>query len=157
MLFFSFPLGRSAAGLDFGLGAFDSSRVFGPHFVPMEKSSLTRLRWWVSKTHYRLKRCCTPLQFGYSVWRTTRTNAEAHNFQTTTPTLAQLNGPGFFRANAAPVMPAAEMDLGAALGGAENPADRITYFFADTGRATATAFGDGEEFYYFITARDILD
>src|ERR1019366_6892600 len=62
----------------------------------------------------------------------------------------------FSRANAAPVMPAAEMDLGTSLGGAEDPADRITYFFADTGRATATVFGDGEEFYFFITARDIL-
>ncbi|HEX7577318.1 MAG TPA: hypothetical protein VF430_04705, partial [Verrucomicrobiae bacterium] len=111
-----------------------------------------RLRWGTPTELRRL----SPLQFGYSVWRTARTNAEAHNFQNTTPTLAQLNGPGFFRANAAPVMPATEMDLGTSLGGAEYPADRITYFFADTGRATATVFGDGEEFYYFITARDIL-
>jgi hypothetical protein len=111
-----------------------------------------RLRWGTPLDLRRL----SPLQFGYSVWRTARTNAEAQNFQNTPPTLAQLHGPGFFRANAAPVMPAAEMDLGSALGGAENPADRLTYIFADTGRATATVFGDGEEFYYFITARDIL-
>ena len=111
-----------------------------------------RLRWGTPPELRRL----SPLQFGYSVWRIARATAEDHNYQNTTPTLTQLNGPGFFRANAAPVMPATEMDLGAALGGAENPADRLTYFFADTGRTTATVFGDGEEFYYFITARDIL-
>jgi hypothetical protein len=111
-----------------------------------------RLRWGTPLDLRRL----SPLQFGYNIWRTTRTNAESHNFQNTPPTLAQVKGPGFLRANAAPVMPTAEMDLGAALGGAENPADRVTSFFADTGRTTATVFSDGEEFYYFVTARDIL-
>ncbi len=112
-----------------------------------------RLRWGTPPE----LRGVGPLQYGYTVWRTARTNAEAYNFHITPPTLAQLNStPGFARANTAAVIPGAELDPGAGLGGAENPADRITYFFADTGRATATVFGDGEEFYYFITPRDIL-
>jgi hypothetical protein len=112
-----------------------------------------RLRWGSPPDLRRL----SPLQFGYNVWRIARTNAEAGNFQITPPTIAQLYGnPNFLRANAAPVMPSAELDLGTGLGGAENLADRLTYFFADTGRMTGGEFTDGQEFYYFITARDIL-
>ncbi len=112
-----------------------------------------RLRWGAPPELRRL----APLQFGYNLWRIARTNAEAGNFDVNPPLPAQLiSNPNFSRANAAPVMPSVEMDLGAGLGGAESPADRLTHFFADTGRATATVFGDGEEFYYFVTARDIL-
>ena len=112
-----------------------------------------RLRWGSPPELRRL----SPLQFGYSVWRIARTNAEAAGLDVNAPSLAQLNSnPNFLHANAAPVMPSVELDLGTGLGGAENPADRVTYFFADTGRTTARVFGDGEQFYYFVTARDIL-
>ena len=112
-----------------------------------------RLRWG---TPLELRRL-SPLQFGYSVWRIARADAEAGNFQVLPPTPSQLqNNSSFRRANNAPVMPAVELNLGSGLGGAENPADRLTYFFADTGRATGGPFTDGQEFYYFVTARDIL-
>ena len=112
-----------------------------------------RLRWGSPPELRRL----SPLQFGYNVWRTSRTNAEAHSFNVNAPPLAQVySDPLFVRANMAAVMPSAELDLGTGLGGAEDPADRITYFFADTGRMTGGDFADGQEFYYFVTARDIL-
>lgn len=112
-----------------------------------------RVRWGAPPDLRRL----SPLQFGYNVWRIARANAEAGNFHLTPPTPAQLYGnPDFLRANAAPVMAAEELDLGNGLGGAENTADRHTYFFADTGRTTGGAFTNGQEFYYFATARDIL-
>ena len=112
-----------------------------------------RLRWGAPPELRRL----SPLQFGYNLWRISRTNAEAGNFHVTPPTLAQLySNPNFLRASAAPVMAAEELELGSGLGGAENPADRHTYFFADTGRATGGVFTNGQESYYFATARDIL-
>lgn len=112
-----------------------------------------RLRWGTPPALRRL----SPLQFGYNVWRIARADAEFYNFNVIAPTVGQLaSNTNFFRANAAAVMPAAELDPGVALGGAEYPDDHITSFFADTGRSTAKVFADGEEFYYFVTARDIL-
>ena len=112
-----------------------------------------RLRWGSPPELRRL----APLQFGYNIWRTTRAYAEAHSFDVTPPTPTQLASDGqFVRANMAAVMPPAELDLSSGLGGAENPGDRLTYFFSDTGRMTGGTFTDGEEFYYFVTARDIL-
>ncbi len=112
-----------------------------------------RLRWGAPLALRRL----SPLQFGYNVWRTSRTNAEARHFDVNAPLLTQMTSdPLFVRANLAAVLPSAELDLGTGLGGAENPADRLTYFIADTGRMTGGAFTDGQEFYYFVTARDIL-
>ena len=112
-----------------------------------------RLRWGSPPELRRL----APLQFGYNVWRTSRTNAEARNFNVSAPLLAQMTSdPLFVRANLAAVMPSADLDLGTGFGGAENPADRLNYFISDTGRMTGGAFTDGQEFYYFVTARDIL-
>jgi hypothetical protein len=112
-----------------------------------------RLRWGAPLALRRL----SPMQFGYNVWRTARTNAEAHGFDANPPLLTQMTSdPLFVRANPGTVMPSAELDLGAGLGGAENPADQLTFFFADTGRMTGGPFTDGQEFYYFVTARDIL-
>jgi hypothetical protein len=112
-----------------------------------------RLRWGAPPELRRL----SPLQFGYNVWRIPRAAAEAGNFHVTPPPLAVLYGnTNFLRASAAPVMASMEFDPGSGVGGAENPADRHTYFFADTGRATGSVFTNGQEFYYFATARDIL-
>ncbi len=97
------------------------------------------------------------LQSGSTVWRIPRAAAESAGFNVTPPTLAQLTGnANVSRANAGPVVAAAELDLGSGFGGAEYAADRVTYFFSDTGRASGTIFSDGQEFYYFVTARDIL-
>jgi hypothetical protein len=112
-----------------------------------------RLRWGSPPELRRL----SPLQFGYNVWRTTRAYAEAHNYNVTPPSTSQLvSDAQFIRANMAAVMPPSDLDLGSGFGGAEYPGDMLTYFFSDTGRMTGGAFTDGEEFYYFITARDIL-
>ena len=47
---------------------------------------------------------------------------------------------------------------GAGSGGADDPSDSTTYFFADDNgsRLGLTPFNDGDQFYYYITARDIL-
>ena len=112
-----------------------------------------RLRWGAPPELRRL----SPLQFGYNIWRISRTNGEAGNFHNLPPTLVVLySNTNFLRASGAPVMASVELDLGSGLGGAENPADRHTYFFSDSGRATATVFTNSQEFYYFATARDIL-
>lgn len=112
-----------------------------------------RLRWG---TPPELRRVAL-LQSGYNLWRIPRAVAEAGNFHVTPPTVAQLHSnPNFTPANPGPIIPPIELDLGSGTGGAENPADRGHYFFADNGRATDTPFTDGQEFYYFATARDIL-
>lgn len=112
-----------------------------------------RLRWGSPPELRRL----ALLQSGYNLWRIPRAAAEAANFHVTPPTLAQLYGnPGFARANPGAILPPWEMNTGNGPGGAEDPADRAHYFFADNGRSIASSFTDGQEFYYFTTARDIL-
>jgi hypothetical protein len=112
-----------------------------------------RLRWGSPPELRRL----ALLQSGFNLWRIPRAPAEAANFHITPPTINQLySNPNFSRANPGPVVPPLEMDLGAGPGGAEYAADRIHYFFADNGRSTGVTFVDGQEFYYFVTARDLL-
>jgi hypothetical protein len=112
-----------------------------------------RLRWGTALDLRRL----APLQYGFNVWRISRAAAEAGSFHVTPPTPAQLvSNPNFVRASAAPVVTPTELDLGSSFGGAEYLPDRVTHFFADTGRTTGTTFSDGQEFYYFVTARDVL-
>ncbi len=112
-----------------------------------------RLRWGTPPELRRL----ALLQSGHNVWRISRSVAEAGNFHITPPTPAQLHSLlEFSQVNRGPVIPPVELDLGSGPGGAEDPADRFHYFFADNGRATGVTFADGQEFYYFITARDLL-
>ena len=116
---------------------------------------LIRLRWGTPPELRRL----SLLSFGYNLWRIQRAAAEAGDFHHVPPTVAQLySNTNFVRANvSSAIMARRNMATGAATGAAEDPADRITYFFADNGRATTgTNFFDGQEFYYFVTARDLL-
>jgi hypothetical protein len=114
---------------------------------------LIRLRWG---TPIELRRLSL-LNYGYNLWRIPRAEAEAANFHLTPPTPAQLrSNPNFTRANPAPAMASMEYGTGSGPGHADDPSDRITYFFADNGRATALTFSDGQEFFYFVTARDLL-
>ncbi|HPU54976.1 MAG TPA: hypothetical protein PLH97_01680 [Verrucomicrobiota bacterium] len=131
----------------------------GPPFQVMTNDPsdhlLIRLRWGTPPELRRL----SLLGFGYNLWRIPRAAAEAGNFHVVPPTIAQLNShPDFTRANVnSPIMALREMPPGAGIGAAEDPTDAITYFFADDGRTTTgTNFQDGEEFYYFVTARDLL-
>jgi hypothetical protein len=114
---------------------------------------LVRLRWGMPLELRRL----SLLNYGFNLWRIPRDAAEAANFHLTPPTVSQLrSNPNFSRANAAPAMATMEYGMGSGPGHADDPNDRITHFFADNGRATGTTFADGQEFYYFVTARDLL-
>jgi hypothetical protein len=114
---------------------------------------LVRLRWGMPLELRQL----SLLNYGFNLWRIPRDEAEAANFHLTPPTPAQLRrNPSFSRANAAPAMATMEYGTGSGPGHADDPNDRITHFFADSGRATGTTFADGQEFYYFVTARDLL-
>ncbi|MDB6122246.1 MAG: hypothetical protein JWQ71_1239 [Pedosphaera sp.] len=113
-----------------------------------------RLRWGTPDSLRRL----SLLSFGYNVWRIPRAAAEAAGYPVTPPTIAQLHGdPNFLRANSSPAMVNHDYSTGSGSGAADDPADRVTSFFTDTGRPSGVlAFADGAEFYYFVTARDIL-
>jgi hypothetical protein len=116
---------------------------------------LIRLRWGSPPELRRL----APLQFGYNVWRIPKSAAEAGNFNVTPPTIDQLySNTNFTRANpAAAVFANKDFSTGSGAGAADDPADRTTYFIGDNGRSTLhTNFNPGDQFYYFITARDLL-
>ena len=115
-----------------------------------------RLRWGTPDALRRLGL----LQYGYNVWRIPASAAVAGGFNVTPPTPAQLqSNPNFFRVNAAPVMTSKDYAPLAGPGGPDDPTDRTTYFFMDdNGRfhLGGQPFMDGTNFYYFVTARDLL-
>ena len=114
-----------------------------------------RLRWGTPPELRRLGL----LAFGFNVWRIPVTNAIASGYNTNPPTITQLySDPHFTPANQAPVMATQDYSTGHGAGAADNPSDPITYFFSDdNGRSHGfPAFSDGTQFYYFITARDVL-
>lgn len=131
-----------------------------------------RLRWGTSDAFRRL----SLLSFGFDVWRIPASNAVAMGFTTTPPTTSQLLGPAFTKANYAPVMAIKDYTTNSGLGGANDPTDTTTYFYSDNnGRPLGDTpqftngvippmysaylqpqFADGAQFYYFITARDLL-
>ena len=115
-----------------------------------------RLRWGTPDALRRL----SLLNYGFNVWRISRASAESAGFDLAPPTLTQLYGnPDFRLVNEAPTTATKDFSAGSGAGAANDPADRTTYFFSDNNhrsRPGALAFADGEEFYYFVTARDIL-
>ena len=114
-----------------------------------------RLRWGTPPELRRL----SLLGFGYNLWRIPITNALAAGYNTTPPTLSQLYSDNHFTlANSAPVMAAKDFSTGHGAGAADDPADPTTYFFSDdNGHAFGLPpFTDGAQFYYFVTARDVL-
>ncbi len=132
---------------------------------------LIRLRWGTPPALRRL----SLLSYGFNVWRMTRANAEAAGFDVTPPTLTQLHAnANFTNANVNIVTPTRNFLAGTGVPGtADDPTDRTTVFFTDSnGRSRGNVhfptnspptpgylvppFNDGDQFYYFITARDIL-
>ena len=114
-----------------------------------------RLRWGTPPELRRL----SLLGFGYNLWRIPITNALAAGYNTIPPTLSQLYGDTHFTlANSAPVMAAKDFTTGHGAGAADDPADPTTFFFSDdNGHAFGLPpFTDGAQFYYFVTARDVL-
>ncbi|MSU57376.1 MAG: hypothetical protein EXS35_04220 [Pedosphaera sp.] len=120
----------------------------------MSEHLLIRLRWGTPAELRRL----SVLNVGFNLWRIPKAVAEAGNFHVTPPTPAQLHGnANFVQANRAAVFAPMDYNAGSGAGAADDPADRITFFFADSGRGSSSPpFTDGEQFYYFATARDLL-
>jgi hypothetical protein len=114
-----------------------------------------RLRWGTSDAFRRL----SLLSYGFNVWRAPLSEAIAQGYTNTPPTVQQLyTNPIFTMANQSPVMATKDFSTGTGAGAADDPTDGTTYFFSDDNGALAgnTPFTDGEQFYYFITARDVL-
>ena len=128
-----------------------------------------RLRWGTSPELRRL----SLLGYGYNIWRIGLADAIAGGYTNTPPTLAQLYGGRFLQANRSPIMATKDFSANHGAGGADDPSDPTTYFFSDENGRTrgsvhfptntptpagylAPPFNDGQQFYYFITARDVL-
>jgi hypothetical protein len=114
-----------------------------------------RLRWGTPNTLRRL----SLLSYGYNVWRIPLSNAVASGYTNVPPTITQLySDPNFTLANHAPVVAIKDFTTGHGAGAADDPADRTTYFMSDNNGALSggTPFVDGQQFFYFVTARDVL-
>jgi hypothetical protein len=114
-----------------------------------------RLRWGTSDAFRRL----SLLSYGFNVWRIPLASAIAGGYTNIPPTTAQIYADtNFTLANQSPVMATKDFSTGHGAGAADDPTDGTTYFFSDNnGTASGNPpFTDGEEFYYFITARDVL-
>lgn len=126
---------------------------------------IIRLRWSTSPQLRQL----SLLSQGFNVWRIGRVQAETLGFNQNPPTPSQLSSNLFTRVNHGPVVATADFDAN----NVSDPNDVATTFFADNnGRAygqplfttnnpptpgyTTNPFNDGDQFYYFVTARDIL-
>ena len=115
-----------------------------------------RLRWGTTPAYRRL----ALLGYGFDVWRIALSNANSLSINVNTPpTLQQLySNADFTMANQTPVMATKDFTTGTGAGAADDPGDGTTYFFADDDQALTgnPIFNDGDQFYYFITARDVL-
>jgi hypothetical protein len=117
-----------------------------------------RLRWGTSDAFRRL----SLLSYGFNIWRIPLAKAVASGYTNVPPTLTQLySDTNFTLANMAPVMATKDFSTGHGTGAADDPADQTTYFFSDQNGYTGLSnspppFPDGAQFYYFITARDVL-
>ena len=113
-----------------------------------------RVRWGTPPELRRL----SVLNVGFNLWRIPRLVAEAANYHNLPPSTAQLlSNTNFVRANRAPVYTAMDYSIGSGAGAADDPADRTTFFFSDSSRGSGLPpFNDGQQFYYFVTARDLL-
>jgi hypothetical protein len=99
------------------------------------------------------------LQHGYNVYRMSKEFAEQNNFQAVPPTnahLAALITSGHLKkVNESPVTVNKLHDAASVLDFANDP----TWYLADDNdryRPGGLGFGNGQQFYYFVTARDLL-
>ena len=112
-----------------------------------------RLRWGTPPELRRL----ALLSYGFNVWRIPLAVVQQQGFDVTPPTLNQLYA-NAVSVNDAPAMATKDFSETHGAGGADDPTDSTTYFFADDNgrRYGQPAFNDGDQFYYFVTARDLL-
>ncbi len=118
-----------------------------------------RLRW-ATPANLRAQAI---LQFGFNIYRLSAAYVQQHAFPWENPSLAQLQAavanPGgadmAVKVNRLPVVPDDDLDANPA-GNIDN--DRSTVFFIDDNDALqgGNRFDDGAQFYYYITARDVL-
>lgn len=116
-----------------------------------------KLRWGIPDTLARR----TALTYGYNVYRISRTFAESASFHTTPPDpevltgLLTTNPDDVVRSNQVPIMPIAVLTPAEAA--AVAPGDPA-FFTDDNGVILdgGTPLEDGDEFYYFVAARDLL-
>ncbi|HKS37030.1 MAG TPA: hypothetical protein VJW76_07565 [Verrucomicrobiae bacterium] len=129
-----------------------------------------KLRW---ATPHELRRLSI-MNYGFNVYRYSRAAAEAKNYHATPPSVAALKADGTsglaVRINELPIITDNDFDpanpanptantndvanFNQALGG-----DSTTWFVADDNggnRPGGVKFQNGDQFYYFVTARDIL-
>lgn len=101
-----------------------------------------RLRWRSPDALLRL----SMLQFGFNIFRITAQNAIDRGFNLTPPTVEQLQNSIFTQVNPVPVLPD------------EDDANRRWFFIDDNDRfdANGVPLKNGANYYYFITARDLL-
>ena len=117
-----------------------------------------KLRWGVPNPLRR----ASPLTFGYNVYRMNKAFAEAGGHHTTPPTPAALaallasNPTEVTQVNEFAVMP---VKLFTPAEAANLASDAATHFVVDDNGALSdggTPFADGDQFYYFTAARDLL-
>jgi len=116
-----------------------------------------RFRWSTPDELNRL----TLLNHGFNLYRVEKETAEAANYHLIPPTTAQLlalvgTGKTAWRANSLPILKSKDYtDLNVA----DFALDPATVFVADDNDledSNSVRFANGEEFYYFATARDVL-
>lgn len=116
-----------------------------------------RFRWATSAELRRL----TLLNHGFNLYRVPRVDAEARGFHLHAPAGALLQqlmaqGAAVHRVNALPILK--NQDFASATVGDFN-ADPVTFFAVDDNhryQPGGEPFRNGEQFYYFVTARDVL-
>ncbi len=109
-----------------------------------------RLRWGQPDALLRQEL----LSYGFNVWRIPSAVAVSLGFrrQHAGHQRSFAGNTNFTRANNPPIMATKYFPAG----GANDPTDTTTFFFADGHAYGQTNFSDGDKFYYFVTARDLL-
>src|SRR5205085_1894203 len=119
-----------------------------------------KLRW---ATPDELRRLAL-LNYGFNVYRMAKIFAESRNYHLTPPPTAELRSlagvnPDVQQVNRLPVLKAKDFDAASVLDFTSPVADTNTVFIADDQNRFepgGVPFKDGADFYYFVTARDIL-
>lgn len=130
-------------------------------FEPNERGHLNAKIRWATPVALRSRAL---EYYGYNVYRVAKADAAARGWVAAAPTTAALlasvgdnTNPRFKRINDVPILTESDLDVVAAM----NSADLKTYFVADdNGRFDPEdpkpALQDGDEFYYYAAALDIL-
>jgi hypothetical protein len=122
-----------------------------------------KLRWGTSNALRRLG----VMHHGFNVWRVTRAYAEANNWDSTPPARLPdqaLLSPGtVHQCNHRPILTSVDFTAAEASNFSPAGGDTNTVFYADDDgqfapgySPLATGFTNGAQFYYYVTARDVL-